>query len=487
MFLGIDLGTSSVKAVLVDSSQNIVAVASHPFTVQRPYEGWSEQEPSQWLEGTVKAVRRLMELAPAALSDVEAVGLSGQQHGAVFLDEKGRVLRPCMLWNDTRSEVECGLFEARFPGCRSVLGSMVMPSFTAPKVLWVARHEPEIFARTKHILLPKAWLRYALTGLMCEEMSDASGTAWLDIGKRNWSSEALEATGLKKKQMPELCEGSDRAGTLKAEYVALWGMKKAPIFAGGAGDNAAGAMGLGAINDGDAFVSLGTSGVLWMTSSQYHPYPEAAIHTFCHALPEKWHHMGVMLSAAASFKWWSGVSGAPETTLLAELPAEIRTPSSVLFAPYLSGERTPYNDGRVKGAFIGLSHNVTRADLTQAVLEGVAFSFRDALEAIRKTGDVPHAADVIGGGSRSLLWTQIMASVMNLPLYQIQNGDQGGAFGATRLARIALTGEDSKTVCKPPERINLISPHEELVQSYDDAYRRYRKLYPALSGFRSDD
>lgn len=483
MFLGIDLGTSSVKVILVNEAQEIIASSEYPFTVQRPHESWSEQAPSQWLAGTVKAIDSLKEQNPQALSEVEAIGLSGQQHGAVLLDDKGEVLRPCMLWNDTRSEAECALFEARFPGCREIIGTITMPSFTAPKLLWVKQHEPEIFARTRHVLLPKAWLRYALTGMMCEEMSDASGSAWLDVGKRRWSGAALEATGLDISQMPELCEGSDRAGTLKSDYVSLWGMKKAPVFAGGAGDNAAGAVGLGAINHGDAFLSLGTSGVLWMTSAQYNPFPQAAIHTFCHALPHKWHHMGVMLSAAASFKWWATICGISEKELLAELPGEIRAPSPVLFAPYLSGERTPYNDGTVRGGFIGLSQNVTRADMTQSVLEGVAFSFRDALEGFRATGEVPHKADVIGGGSRSLLWTQILASVMNLPLSQVKHGEQGGAFGAARLARLALTGEKSETVCTPPTRLNLVEPEAALVASYEKAYQRYRLLYPALSSF----
>lgn len=480
MYLGIDLGTSGIKAVLVDSHQAIIASHTEKLEVSRPHPGWSEQDPQDWYEATLRALDALRDSHPEALARVRGIGLSGQQHGAVLLDADGEVLRPCLLWNDTRAESECSLFEHRFPLCRQITGNIAMPGFTAPKVIWVARHEPEIFARVTHVVLPKAWLRFRMTGALIEDMSDASGSLWLDTGRRLWSDAALEASSLRLASMPDLCEGTAPAGRLHAELAARWGMSEPPIFAGGAGDNAAGAVGLGAIHTGDAFLSLGTSGVVWVTTDSFHPGGNNAIHSFCHAVPDQWHQMGVTLSAAASLAWWSRVTGLDEKTLLAELPQNPEAPSPVLFAPYLSGERTPHNDGTVRGGFVGLTQDTTRAQMTQAVLEGVAFSFRDALEGLAESGTVITQADVIGGGSRSPLWTSILASVLGITLHRLANGEQGGAFGAARLARLAVTSEAVSTVCLPPERIASIAPDESLTGPYRAAYARYRALYPAL-------
>jgi len=480
MYLGIDLGTSGIKAVLVDSTQKVVAAHTEKLEVSRPHPGWSEQNPEDWYDATMRALDSLRETHPAELASVRGIGLSGQQHGAVLLGEGGEVLRPCLLWNDTRAETECSLFEHRFPLCRQITGNIAMPGFTAPKVLWVARHEPEIFARVTHVVLPKAWLRFRMTGALIEDMSDASGSLWLDTGRRLWSDAALEASNLRLAAMPELCEGSAPAGHLNPDLAARWGMTEAPIFAGGAGDNAAGAVGLGAIHTGDAFLSLGTSGVVWVTTDSFHPGGNHAIHSFCHAVPDQWHQMGVTLSAAASLAWWSRVTGMDEKSLLAELPQTPEAPSPVLFAPYLSGERTPHNDGTVRGGFTGLTQDTTRAQMTQAVLEGVAFSFRDALEGLAESGTVITQADVIGGGSRSPLWTSILASVLGITLHRLANGEQGGAFGAARLARLAVTGEAVAEVCLPPERVASIAPDDRLIGPYRQAYARYRALYPAL-------
>ncbi|GBQ86164.1 glycerol kinase [Asaia krungthepensis NRIC 0535] len=480
MYLGIDLGTSGIKAVLVDSTQKVVAAHTEKLEVSRPHPGWSEQNPEDWYEATLRALDALRETHPAELSAVRGIGLSGQQHGAVLLGEGGEVLRPCLLWNDTRAETECSLFEHRFPLCRQITGNIAMPGFTAPKVLWVARHEPEIFAHVTHVVLPKAWLRFRMTGALIEDMSDASGSLWLDTGRRLWSDAALEASNLRLAAMPELCEGSAPAGQLNPDLATRWGMTESPIFAGGAGDNAAGAVGLGAIHTGDAFLSLGTSGVVWVTTDSFHPGGNHAIHSFCHAVPDQWHQMGVTLSAAASLAWWSRVTGMDEKSLLAELPQAPEAPSPVLFAPYLSGERTPHNDGTVRGGFMGLTQDTTRAQMTQAVLEGVAFSFRDALEGLAESGTVITQADVIGGGSRSPLWTSILASVLGITLHRLANGEQGGAFGAARLARLAVTGEAVAEVCLPPERVASIAPDDRLSGPYRQAYARYRALYPAL-------
>ena len=476
MFLGLDYGTSAVKALLVDGEQRVVGSASVALSVSRPAPGHSEQDPQAWWQATLDAVAALRGDHAAALAAVQGIGLSGQMHGAVLLDAEGAVLRPAILWNDVRSAAECAAFEQAFPESRQVTGNIAMPGFTAPKLLWVKRHEPAVFAATRTVLLPKAWIRYRLTGEMIEEMSDASGTLWLDVGARDWSDAALAATGLDRRAMPRLVEGGDPAGTLRPELARSWGMDRAPIVAGGAGDNAAGAVGLSAIRPGDAFVSLGTSGVLFATTDRFRPYPAAAVHAFCHAIPATWHQMGVTLSAAASLAWWAGIAGRDEAALLAEVELP-RRPAEALFLPYLGGERTPHNDGALRGAFAGLSYDTDRAALTQAVLEGVAFSMRDCLDALAASGTTVTAADVIGGGSRSRTWTLIIASALGIPLRRLAAGEHGGAFGAARLARMAVTAEPPELVCTPPSREETVLPDPELAEAYARRVERYRELH----------
>ncbi|HEX2941204.1 MAG TPA: xylulokinase, partial [Rhodopila sp.] len=334
MFLGVDFGTSGVKALLVDGTQAVIGSVTVPLSVQRPAPGHSEQDPEAWWQAMLDAVDALRRDHPQALSAVQGIGLSGQMHGAVLLDQAGRVLRPAILWNDVRSAAECHALEAACPDLRRITGNIAMPGFTAPKLLWVRQHEPGIFAQVRTVLLPKAYIRYRLTGAMIEEMSDASGTLWLDVGERDWSDAALAATHLTRAAMPALVEGNAPAGTLLPALAARWGMTRPPVLAGGAGDNAAGAVGLGAIRSGDAFVSLGTSGVVFVTTDRFRPWPQAAVHAFCHAVPHTWHQMGVTLSAASSLSWWSGITGRPEADLLAELGTPA-TPSPALFLPYL--------------------------------------------------------------------------------------------------------------------------------------------------------
>ncbi len=478
MFLGLDYGTSAVKALLVDGEQRVVGSASVGLSVDRPAPGHSEQDPEAWWRATLDAVATLQREHGADLAAVSGIGLSGQMHGAVLLDAAGAVLRPAILWNDVRSTAECAAFERAFPESRQVTGNIAMPGFTAPKLLWVREHEPAVFAATRTVLLPKAWIRYRLTGEMVEEMSDASGTLWLDVGVRSWSDAALAATGLDRGAMPRLVEGSEPAGVLRPEWARAWGMDRAPVVAGGAGDNAAGAVGLSAIRPGDAFVSLGTSGVLFATTDRFRPYPAAAVHAFCHAIPSTWHQMGVTLSAAASLSWWAGITGRGEAELLGEV-ATPRRPAEALFLPYLGGERTPHNDGVLRGAFAGLSYDTDRAALTQAVLEGVAFSMRDCLDALAASGTVVEGADVIGGGSRSRTWIAIIASALNIPLRRLAAGEHGGAFGAARLARMAVTGEAPNKVCTPPEREETIGPDPGLAEAYARRIERYRGLHAA--------
>ena len=480
MYLGIDLGTSGIKAVLVDDAESVRTSHTEALDISRPHPGWSEQTPEDWWQATLRALDAIADSHPADMAAVRGIGLSGQMHGAVLLDASGEPLRPAILWNDTRSEAECRELEEAFPNLRQIAGNPAMPGFTAPKLLWVRKHEPDLFARTRTVLLPKAYLRYRLTGEMIEEMSDASGTLWLDVGARTWSEAALAATGLSLDHMPRLVEGSAPAGRLTDDLTRRWGMTAAPVLAGGAGDNAAGAVGLGAIRPGSAFLSLGTSGVLWATTDRFRPNPEATVHAFCHALPGVWHQMGVTLSAAACLAWWSSIVQEKESSLLQSLPGLPSAPSPVTFLPYLAGERTPHNDGTIRGAFVGLSAGSTRTELTQAVLEGVAFSFRDCLDALRAAGTVITEADVIGGGSRSGTWIAILASMLGITLHRLADGEHGGAFGAARLGRLAATGEDPMALCTPPRRLTAVEPSPALQQAYEARLAQYRALYPAL-------
>lgn len=481
MYLGIDLGTSGLKAVLVDEAEHIVGSASAPLTVTNPHPGWSEQQPHEWWTALLLAVDEIGREHRKALAAVRGIGLCGQMHGAVLLDAADQVLRPCILWNDTRSERECLALTEAEPSLRDITGNVAMPGFTAPKVLWIRSHEPQVFDATRRVLLPKAWLRLGLTGEAIEDMSDASGTLWLDVGERRWSSRMLAATGLDEDVMPSLVEGNAAAGRLRTDLATRWGMKLAPVVAGGAGDNAAGAIGVGAVQAGSAFVSLGTSGVIWATTDRFRPYTNMAVHAFCHALPGLWHQMGVTLAAAASLGWWARVTGRAEGELIAEADDAMPHAADPIFLPYLSGERTPHNDGSLRGTFVGLSATTDRAAMTRAIMEGVAFSLRDCLDALRASGTSIPEADVIGGGSRSPSWTAILTGALGIPLHRVEDGEAGAAFGAARLARLAATREEPATLCRPPRRIATAHPRASDRTRYEERLARYRACRPLSS------
>jgi xylulokinase len=481
MYLGLDLGTSGVKALLIDAEQGIVGSATAPLTVSRPHPGWSEQDPADWIAAAEQAIDALRAEHAAELAAVRGIGLSGQMHGATLLDAADRVLRPCILWNDTRSHAEAAALDAN-PRFREIAGNIVFPGFTAPKLVWVRENEPDIFARVEKVLLPKDYLRLWLSGEHLSEMSDSAGTAWLDVAGRRWSGELLAATQMSEAQMPGLVEGTEPAGTLRRELASRWGMGDGIVIAGGAGDNAASACGAGTVRPGSAFVSLGTSGVLFAANEAYRPNPESAVHTFCHALPDTWHQMGVILSAADSLNWLSSITGRPAHELTGELGDTLRAPSDVTFLPYLSGERTPHNDAAIRGAFIGLAHQADRRALTQAVVEGVAFAFRDNLEALRQAGTELSRVTAIGGGSRSSYWLVAIATALDIPVDIPADGDFGAAFGAARLGLIAADGADPLAICTPPAIAATIEPDAALADAYKQAYQRHRALYPAVRG-----
>ncbi|MBB4186122.1 xylulokinase [Sinorhizobium terangae] len=479
MYLGLDLGTSGVKAMLIDGEQKIIGSASGALNVSRPHPGWSEQDPADWIRATEEAIAGLKTAHPDALAAVRGIGLSGQMHGATLLDENDAVLRPCILWNDTRSFRQAAVLDSD-PQFRALTGNIVFPGFTAPKLAWVRENEPEIFTKVRWVLLPKDYLRLWLTGEHMSEMSDSAGTSWLDTGQRKWSESLLAATHLEERQMPDLVEGTDSSGSLRPELASRWGMGAGVVVAGGAGDNAASACGMGTVAEGQAFVSLGTSGVLFAANASYLPNPESAVHAFCHALPNTWHQMGVILSATDALNWHSGVTGKSAAELTSELGDVLKAPGSVTFLPYLSGERTPHNDAAIRGAFAGLGHESSRAVLTQAVLEGVSFAIRDSLEALRAAGTKLQRVTAIGGGSRSRYWLKSIATALSLPVDLPADGDFGAAFGAARLGLIAATGADPVATCFAPATAETIAPEASLVSAYEDAYQRYRRLYPAI-------
>ncbi|MFM5954560.1 MAG: xylulokinase [Novosphingobium sp.] len=474
MYLGIDIGTSGVKAVVIDSAGAAKAQASAPLSVARPHDLWSEQDPDAWWAATEAAVLALPQDLRGA---VAAIGLAGQMHGAAVLGADDRPLRPAILWNDGRSFAECAELEAAVPDLRAITGNIAMPGFTAPKLAWLRRHEPSTFAAIRTVLLPKDYVRLRLSGDKASDLSDSAGTLWLDVGARDWSDHLLGATGLTRDQMPRLLEGTEICGTLRAEVAARWGMDRVPVAAG-AGDNAAGAAGVGVVRDGDALLSLGTSGVIFVAANTFRPNPAGAVHAFCHCLPGMWHQMSVHLSAASCLDWAAALTGMDVPGLLAA--AEAAAPGPELFLPYLSGERTPHNDPHVRGAFLGLSNDSDPGRLALAVLEGVAFAHADGLAALQAAGTRIDSLAVIGGGARSRFWGTIIASALGVRLDYLDGGEVGPALGAARLAQMAATGAAIADICTRPPVRDAIAPDPALADRLAPKLAKFRAAYPAL-------
>ncbi|MCR9212952.1 MAG: xylulokinase [Proteobacteria bacterium] len=479
MFLGLDLGTSGLRGILVTEAGNITGDATSSYGVQHPKDGWSEQDPANWIDAFQKVMSELKSNYSKEYQAIQGIGISGHMHGATCLDIDGNIVRPCILWNDTRSAKEAAELDA-IPSFHEKTGNIVFPGFTAPKLVWMARHEPQNFSKIATVLLPKDYLVYWLTGRLVSEMSDASGTSWLNVGQRDWSESLLENTGMQRDQMPALLEGCEAVGTLKDDVAAGLSLETSVIIVAGAADNAASACGIGAFEEGQGFVSLGTSGVLLAAKDSYAPEPASAVHTFCHAVPDKWYQMGVILSATDSLDWLAAVLGKPTTDLAALLPGEANGPGRTRFMPYLSGERTPHNDADARGAFINLSKSSDPAGLCQAVMEGVSFALRDCLDALKTTGTELSKVLAIGGGSRSPFWLDTVANILDLPLEIPAKGDFGAAYGAARLAMIGAGGLTVSEVMIPPRTEQTINPNPRLSDAYAEAYLKYSKSYTAL-------
>lgn len=486
--LGIDLGTSEVKVLLLAANGSVLATVGSKLKWSQPHPGWVEQNPQDWWIATVDACKKIRKLNPFAYAEVAAIGLSGQMHGATVIDKHHHVLRPCILWNDSRSTEQCKQLTNKSSAFHDIGGNLVMPGFTAPKLLWIRDNEPELFRHIAKVLLPKDYLRYLLTGKFVSEMSDAAGTLWLDVARREWSDTLLNATSLSREHMPELVEGTEVSGGLTPEAAWELGLSAGVVVVGGAGDNAASAVGLGAVLPGDSFISLGTSGVLFTVTERHRPNVQETVHAFCHALPGVWHQMTVMLSAASTLQWVTGIAGAADETALLnrvdELPMSERA-SSPIFLPYLSGERTPHNDTNASGAFVGLRHSHTAAHMAYAVIDGVSLGMRDGLDALRRSGSHVNTLQLVGGGSRSPLWAQLLADALELEIAVGQDSGVGAAIGAARLAQLSQTPcspNDIDRVCSRPNVLHRYVPKEKGVQLARRRQSIYRSSYQALRG-----
>ena len=480
-YIGIDLGTSAVKLLLVDKDGRIHASVSEEYPLSFPQPGWSEQEPDDWWNAVCHGLKRLLEGQDTSL--IAGIGVGGQMHGLVTLDEEDRVIRPAILWNDGRTaqETEWLNREVGKDKLSALTANIAFAGFTAPKLLWMQRHEPENFSRIARIMLPKDYIGYKLTGVHACDYSDASGMLLLDVKNRCWSEEMLDICGVRKDQMPELFESYEVIGSLKPDLAAAFGLQESVRVVAGAGDNAAAAVGTGTVGDGACNISLGTSGTIFISSDHFGVDPNNALHAFAHA-DGKYHLMGCMLSAASCNKWFcEDILGTQDYGMVQQaISDEALGRNSVYFLPYLMGERSPINDTDARGLFIGISMDTSRADMMQAVLEGVAFAIRDSFEVARSLGIPIERSMLCGGGAKSPLWRKIMANVLNIPL-DIPQTEEGPGYGAAMLAMVGCGEYEDVGACADAlvRTTGTIMPEAELAARYEKAYQKFRKIYPA--------
>jgi xylulokinase len=494
--LGIDVSTTGAKALLIDEQGTVAASHTTEYPLSTPKPLWSEQDPADWWNGACASIKAALSEAHIAGEAVSAIGLTGQMHGLVMLDKSDQVLRPAILWNDQRTGAQCEAITAKVGGLDRLLqltGNQVLPGFTAPKIVWVRENEPDVYERTTHILLPKDYVRFRLTGEFATEVSDASGMSLLDVARRRWSQDMLQALDIPEAWLPVCTESDQVSGRISASAAPATGLKAGTPVVGGGGDQAAQAVGSGIVQAGVISVTSGTSGVVFAHSDQYAFEAQGRLHAFCHAVPGKWHYMGVMLSAGGSFRWLRDSIGDLEKAaarMTGEDPYDLLTREAalapagsegLLFLPYLTGERTPYPDPQARGAFVGLTLRHGKAHLIRSVLEGVSFGLRDSLELIKSLGVPITQVRASGGGARSPLWRQIQADVFGSELVLV-NITEGAAYGAALLAGVGggvyqSVEEAVKATVKVTDRT---APVAEDVRRYEELYPVYRHLYPAL-------
>jgi len=493
--LGIDVGTTGSKALLIDEGGGIVTIYTEEYPLNTPQPQWAEQDPEDWWRAVTESIRAALEISRIDPGDVKGVGLTGQMHGLVLLDREGNPLRPCIMWNDQRSGVQCAWITERVGANRllELTGSPVFAGFTAPKIVWVREHEPQIYEQVTKVLLPKDYIRFRLTGEFATEVSDASGTSLFDVGGRRWSKEMVEKLEIPSEWLPDCYESPVVSGLISPAAAESTGLKAGTPVVGGAGDQAAQAVGSGIIQTGLVSVTVGTSGVIFISSDDFVVEPEGRLHAFCHAVPDKWHLMGVMLSAGGSLRWFRDTLGWMEkgvAALVGRDPYELLTSEAalvpvgsegLLFLPYLAGERTPYPDPDARGVFVGLTLRHRKPHLVRALLEGVAYGLRDSMELVKRLGLEIRQVRVSGGGARSELWRQILADVFGVEL-AIINVAEGAAYGAALLAGVG-TGiyKNVDEACSATiEILQRIAPTQKNVPIYDDYYSIYSSLYGVL-------
>lgn len=482
-FLGIDLGTSNLKLVVANEQGRILASAEARLPIARPKPGWSEQNPQDWWKALVRLCRKLKAEKPKAWASVEAIGLSGQMHAAVLLDGAAQVLRPAILWSDSRADRQAHDLNAGVPGLGTLAGVPAMASFTAPKLLWLKSHEPKCFGSISHVLAAKDYLRFRLTDDFVTDPSEAAGMLLLDEERRQWSYEIVAACGIDMAMLPRIVEGSEAAGRLAEGASRILGLRAGIVVAGSAGDAAAGAISLGAVADGDGFISLGTAAQYFVSTSSYRPAPKRMVHAFCHGLPQRWFQMAALLNGASPLGWLERLLAIKDLKqALGQLERRKQAPSPVMFLPYLDGERTPHNDPHARGLFHSLAAETTREDLLQAVLDGVALALADCQDVLAESETRVDELSVIGGGAKSAYWMKLIASALNRPLLQHEGVAFGPAFGAARLARLALTGEDVSAVCRKLPISETVLPDPRLTEAYAERLPVFRELYSSLRG-----
>lgn len=483
--LGLDISTTGAKALIIDERGTVIASHNTPQTLSTPFPLWSEQHPSDWWDGIAQSIRAALSSANLKGTDIAAVGLTGQMHGLVLLDKDGNVLRPAILWNDGRTQAQCDEMTAKigFERLIELTGNRALTGFTAPKILWVRQHEPDVYAQAAHILLPKDYIRYQLTGDYHTDLAGAAGTSLLNVRERAWSTEVLDALEIPLEWMPKVHEGTEITGVISARAAEITGLAAGTPVVGGGGDQAAGAVGMGAVSPNIIGLTVGTSGVVFAPLSTYAYEPQGRLHAFCHAVPNQWHFMGVMLSAAGSLQWYRDTF-APQTPFDALVDAAGGVPAGsegLLFMPYLTGERTPHPDPLARAGFVGFTPRHTLQHATRAVLEGVAYGLKDAFTLIEAVG-IPSDAQVriSGGGAKSPLWQQIIADVLGLPLVNV-NTTEGGAFGAALLASVGagVFGDVQSACAATIQTGETVTPSQDSAR-YAEQYAAYQALYPAL-------
>ncbi len=482
MFIGIDLGTSSVKMILIDHEQNILATSNSSLTVQSPQDGYNEQNPQEWIDATIECLNALKEKKPKEFSQTVSMGISGHMHGATLVDSNGKVIRPCILWNDTRSHKECYEFENQQFDVRSISGNITMPGFTAPKINWIKNNELESFKKISKVLLPKDFLRFYLTGEYFSEMSDASGTLWLDIKQRKWSDKLLTCSYLEEKNMPQLVEGNEEAGILKKTLKDKFQFDNNVIIVGGAGDNAAAAAGMGITEQNQSFISLGTSGVFFSPTQRFLSNTGDAVHSFCHCLPNKWHLMSVMLSASNCLDWICSITNSSITDTLQNVEnyfAEVNLlENSSFFLPYLSGERTPHNDPHIRGSFHSIKTTTDATNMQYAVIEGVSFGILDGINSVMKVNNNFEKIFMVGGGSKSEFWIKLLSSLLQRKLSVCNQSEFGAALGVARLAmHVDKNIDEKKSIVKEIEISKNFEPNTDKINTLLKRYEIWKNLY----------